>query len=166
MPSDAQNFWNFSLDLYDREGVALWCLELQDKYQLDVNLLLFCFWHAYSYGKLDQALLQKIIAFSNNWRAEVVQPLRNSRQWMKLQSDPRSEFEELRERIKADELLAEKFQQDQLEYLSRDFNRERQYLPNVACIDENIDLLLQGLEIEKDEKIMENVGFIRSALTR
>ena len=40
MPNKPQKFWNFSLALYDAQGVAAACLELQEAYQLDVNLIL------------------------------------------------------------------------------------------------------------------------------
>ena len=53
MPNKPQNFWKFSLELYDREGVAAACLALQEEYQLDVNLLLFCYWHGSNFGVID-----------------------------------------------------------------------------------------------------------------
>ena len=40
-------FWDFSLRLYDRPGVADACLQLQDRCGADVNLLLLGFWRAH-----------------------------------------------------------------------------------------------------------------------
>ncbi len=40
-------FWDFSLTLYGRPGVAPACLALQDRFGADVNLLLLGFWRAH-----------------------------------------------------------------------------------------------------------------------
>ena len=40
-------FWDFSLTLYGRQGVASACLALQDRFGADVNLLLLGFWRAH-----------------------------------------------------------------------------------------------------------------------
>ena len=41
-------FWDFSVTLYGRPGVAPACLELQERRGLDVNVLMFCLWLAQS----------------------------------------------------------------------------------------------------------------------
>lgn len=38
----AENFWDYSVQLYSQSGVMEACLNLQDEFQLNVNLLLFC----------------------------------------------------------------------------------------------------------------------------
>ena len=164
MPNEPQKFWNFSLDLYDREGVAAACLELQDAYHLDVNLILFCFWHGSAYGEADQELLRKVIELSNEWRSHVVQPLRNARSWMKRNPSPSEQFASLRERIKADELMAEKFQQEQIDSLTSAFNSGRQCGVGIDAIRKNIEGLLAATEIERDEKITSRLGIIRDAI--
>jgi len=164
MPNEAQKFWNFSLQLYDREGVAAACLELQDAYQLDVNLILFCFWHGSAYGEVDPELLQNVIEFSIEWRAHVVQPLRSARTWMKLNPSPAKQFDSLREKIKADELMAEKYQQEHIAGLTSAHNSGRQCLFGLDDIGKNIDSLLQAVEIERDEKINSRLEILRSAL--
>ncbi|MFT7472076.1 MAG: hypothetical protein ACI8XU_001973 [Kiritimatiellia bacterium] len=164
MPNKPQKFWNFSLELYDAEGVAAACLELQDAYQLDVNLILFCFWHGSAYGKIDQELLQNVIDLSIEWRSGVVQPLRSARVWMKLNPNPSEHFDSLRERIKADELMAEKFQIEQIASLTLAFNRGRQCLFGNDDTGENIDSLLVAAKIERDEKINSALKVIRGAI--
>ena len=37
-------FWRFSLEVYQDEEVQRLCLSLQDDYGLDVNVVLFCLW--------------------------------------------------------------------------------------------------------------------------
>lgn len=39
---EEQQFWDFSLCLYSKSGVMENCLCLQDEYQLNVNMVLFC----------------------------------------------------------------------------------------------------------------------------
>jgi len=164
MPNEPQEFWNYSLQLYKQEGVAAACLELQDAYQLDVNLILFCFWYGSAYGDLDQGLLQNTVELSIEWRAHVVQPLRNARTWMKLNPSPSGKFTSLRESIKADELIAEKYQQEEMASLASEFNRGRQCLRGIDDIGGNIERLLNALKIERDEKITSRIGILRSAL--
>ena len=166
MPNKPQKFWTFSLELYDAQGVAAACLELQDAYQLDVNLILFCFWHGSAYGKIDQELLQNIIKLSIEWRSGVVQPLRSARSWMRLNSNPSDQFNSLRERIKADELMAEKFQIERIANLTLVFNKGRKCVLGSDDIRENIDSLLVAAKIERDEKITSALEVIRSAIEK
>jgi uncharacterized protein (TIGR02444 family) len=164
MPNEPQKFWNFSLQLYDQEGVAAACLELQDAYQLDVNLILFCFWHGRAYGEVDQELLQNAIELSIRWSSNVVQPLRAARAWMKLNPNPAEQFDSLRERIKADELMAEKLQIEQIASLTAAFIDGRQCVLGFNDIGKNIDRLLAAVEIEQDEKITSKLEVIRGAI--
>ena len=166
MTNKPQKFWNFSLELYDAEGVASACLELQDAYQLDVNLILFCFWHGSAYGKIDQELLKNVIELSIEWRSGVVQPLRSARSWMKLNSNPSDQFNSLRERIKADELMAEKFQIERIANLTLVFNKGRKCVLSNDDAEENIDSLLVAVKIERDEKIASALEIIRGAIEK
>ena len=166
MPRKPQKFWTFSLELYNAEGVAAACLELQDAYQLDVNLILFCFWHGSAYGKIDQELLQNIIKLSVEWRSGVVQPLRSARSWMKLNSNPSEQFDSLRERIKADELMAEKFQIERIASLTLIFNKGRKCVLTNDDAEKNIDSLLVAVKIERDEKIASALEIIRRAIEK
>ena len=166
MPNKPQKFWNFSLALYDAQGVAAACLELQEAYQLDVNLILFCFWHGSAYGKIDQELLQNVLEVSIEWRCGVVQPLRSARAWMKLNPNPSKQFDSLRERIKADELMAEKFQIEKIASLALAFNRGRQCVVGNDDTRENIDSLLVAAKIERDDKINGALEVIRGAIEK
>jgi len=77
-------FWNFSLEIYSGEGVAEACLDLQDRRGCDVNVLLFCCWLGAS-GRptLTADRLRSILAASEAWQAEIVQPLRRVRRLLK-----------------------------------------------------------------------------------
>ncbi|MFQ5635183.1 MAG: TIGR02444 family protein [Gammaproteobacteria bacterium] len=70
-------FWEYSLSIYGEPGVADACIFLQDKFGLDVNLLLFCVWFAASgRGPLEAADIDDCIKRTRDWRSRVVEPLR------------------------------------------------------------------------------------------
>lgn len=164
MPNETQNFWKFSLDLYGRPGVADACLELQDAYNLDVNLVLFCYWHGKAYGEIQPVLMGEVIEFSAQWRSQIVQPLRNARSWMKQNPSPNKPFDSLRESIKANELQAEKFQQEQIASLAFEHNRNRQCISGEDAIGRNTASLLSELSIEQDERLTSKLEFVYRAL--
>ena len=123
MPKRPQKFWDFSIGLYGRPGVAEACLQLQDSHGIDFNLLLYCFWYGDCLGSFDKLLLEELVKFSLTWNQGIVRPLREVRRWMKNQTQLVSEnqapqFQSLRERIKSEELSAEKIQQEMLEVIT------------------------------------------------
>jgi uncharacterized protein (TIGR02444 family) len=73
-------FWTFSASVYARPGVSAACLDLQDKFGLDVNLLLFCLWcAAEGPGRLTGDHFDQLEQQAGRWQAETVQPLRAMR---------------------------------------------------------------------------------------
>jgi uncharacterized protein (TIGR02444 family) len=77
-------FWDYSLRLYGRPGVEEACLVLQDEFDLDVNIVLFCLWAGTAGpGQLTAAELSECIARGGLWQREVVQRLRYIRRTLK-----------------------------------------------------------------------------------
>ena len=113
MPEPPGNpFWDFSLAVYGRAGVGEACVALQDRYGLDVNLLLLCCWAATRGSGLDAAELSRLVAAVAGWQREVVRPLRGVRRWLKTQSaDAAGPAGALRAAVKARELEAERIEQ-------------------------------------------------------
>ena len=101
-------FWDYSIAVYSRQGVAPACLALQDSFDLDVNLLLYAAWLAHLGQRLDQDHLSAVEALVADWRDNMVRPLRRVRQHWR--ESPQAV--ELREGIKSLELRAEQQQQD------------------------------------------------------
>ena len=82
------DFWRFSLDVYQRPLVAQACLKLQDRHGADVNLLLYCCWVAHRYAyTLDHAELDMLIAAVTDWQDTVTKPLRGVRRRLKTLQD-------------------------------------------------------------------------------
>jgi uncharacterized protein (TIGR02444 family) len=118
--------WTFSLAVYGRDGVADECLTLQERLQLDVNLLLF----AAFVGAVEGVRLEgKDIAVANaaitGWQGEIVRPLRQARRALKpANTDAGNPLHEassaLRAQVKLAELEAEKLEQAMLWRWSRE----------------------------------------------
>jgi len=106
--------WDFSLDVYGREGVAPAYLALQARHGADVNLLLFCCWCATSgRGALKDEGLARARAAVTGWHEGVVRGLRLVRMRLKREPGPGSpeQAETLRKRVQALELEAEHVEQ-------------------------------------------------------
>ena len=101
------DFWRFSLKVYDQEGVANECLELQERHGVNVNVLLFCAWIGTQGIALDRNGIEAAAQIVTHWDAMVVRPLRIARQ--KMKTDP--DMAIVRPRVKALELEAEQIEQ-------------------------------------------------------
>jgi uncharacterized protein (TIGR02444 family) len=117
-PQDAAaEFWRFSLAFYAEPGAAAACLELQDRHGLDVNLALYGCWLGLSgRGRIDARGLAAADAAIADWRRSVIEPLRTVRRALKATDDAGEP--ELRERVKAAELEAERLCQNRLAALA------------------------------------------------
>ena len=115
-----QAFWDFSLHVYAQPDVQEECLGLQERLELDVNLLLFA---AYAGARLGIALsahdLAELIAATEEWHVAVVRRLRATRtamkKWSENKSDPlAASAATLRLAVKKAELDAERIEHDRL----------------------------------------------------
>jgi uncharacterized protein (TIGR02444 family) len=105
--------WRFSLSFYGRQDVSSACLVLQEELGVDVDVLLFAIFACVERGvTLDTQELAAIDDLVRDWRTEVVQVLRQIRKRLKsgALSSTSSAREELRNRVKADELKAEQIE--------------------------------------------------------
>jgi uncharacterized protein (TIGR02444 family) len=140
-------FWRFSLDVYAAPGVEAECLALQETHDIDVNLLLFCAWAgAEKRQRVAAADLEGLDEAVRTWRETVVKPLRSVRRAIKalVQRDPA--LHELRKRIAADELEAERIEQATLFALAPrgDFDGAGGHADVSTLVRANIALLLDG----------------------
>ncbi len=111
LPSDP--FWDFSVAIYDRPGVAAACLRLQDRHGADVNLLLFTVFAGCRGMVLDSASVRSARDAVGRWQAEVVVPLRALRRSLKRdhRGAPSAHVNLLRQQLAASELAAEHVEQ-------------------------------------------------------
>lgn len=171
MNNQSQNFWNFSVDLYAQARVAEACLDLQNSYGLDVNMLLFCYWHGVNLGVFPARTIGQAWEFSQTWKKEAVQPLRNVRRWMKEQATTHStfnqpQFEALRTRIKFDELAAEKYQQEFLEQIALANAEPPSANKGQEACNSNIAKLFELVGLENNDLIAIKLRTIAKALAK
>jgi uncharacterized protein (TIGR02444 family) len=77
-------FWQFSLYVYARPAVAPECLDLQQRFDVDVNVVLFCAWIGSARRvALNDDDLEAISSCVTAWHETVVRSLRAARQGMK-----------------------------------------------------------------------------------
>jgi uncharacterized protein (TIGR02444 family) len=111
------SFKRFALALYGREGVADACLHLQNRHDLDVNLVLFAaFVGAERRQRLTTSSIEAARARVDAWHREVVRPLRAVRQRLKTGPAPAPNeiTARLRRRLQQVEIDAEVIELDQL----------------------------------------------------
>jgi len=77
-------FWDFSLDLFRRPELSKLCLELQDNYAADINMVLFACWLGHTgRGTVSVSAWRAMILRLNKWRDQVIKPLRKVRHLLK-----------------------------------------------------------------------------------
>jgi uncharacterized protein (TIGR02444 family) len=103
----AESFWRFSRMLYSRPGVAVALIALQDQGGHNVNLILFGLWLAIcGRARLDAAGLARAGAAISALDRDVVMPLRQLRR--ELKGNPDRDVQEMRKRVLALEIAAER----------------------------------------------------------
>ena len=109
-------FWRFSLKFYRQGGVSEACIDLQDGYGVDVNLLLFLFWLAAGRQLLSAAEVKTLDDKVRDWRNLTIIPIRDTRRKLKGAATlvAPGKQEAFRTKIKAIELDAERLQQEAL----------------------------------------------------
>lgn len=106
-------FWIYSLTTYSRKEVAVGCLALQDRFGLDVNLILLCCWLGSRGAILDRLQADRAVALAKEWAEPVIAPLRAVRRHLKS-GIADEEIATFRKQLAALELDAEKIQQSRL----------------------------------------------------
>lgn len=81
----ADEFWQFSLEVYAKPQVAELCLALQDEHGFDVNILLLCLWLAQGRGMaLSQSEIGNLLGGVAALNENMIWPVRGARRWAKL----------------------------------------------------------------------------------
>ena len=112
------NLWSFALTIYQRDAVAPACLDLQEQCQIDVPLML-CAVFACLQGKaISDEDLTQLHNLVGPWQSDIVQSLRRIRTQLKTgpQPAPNAVTEDLRNKVKAAELTAEKIQLEMMQH--------------------------------------------------
>jgi uncharacterized protein (TIGR02444 family) len=140
--------WRFSLAVYRGAGVQEECLDVQERFGLDVNLLMLC---GYA-GAVEGAVLSTsdvadALEASGAWHAQVVRTLRQVRRTLKpmVEQGPfPNVVEALRTKVKNAELEAEQIEQAMMwTWLRGHAGRWRRREPRQALIANVFALLVR-----------------------
>jgi uncharacterized protein (TIGR02444 family) len=117
--SKGNPLWDFATWAYAEPGVEKACLALQNRFGVDVNMVMFCAWLAYR-GSGTSHLAKSLgaaLKLSREWQRTLVEPLRSARENLKgvieasgLMGNDRNTAVALRERIKQCEVDMEQLQ--------------------------------------------------------
>jgi len=108
------------LSVYGKGDVAPRLLRLQDKHGLNVNLLLWCLWCGVHFEEPPEIVIRKAVDLTGGWNKDVTARLRAARRALKSAPSgaPAKSVAALGERLKVEELEAERIEQEMLENLS------------------------------------------------
>lgn len=114
MASEA-SFIPFSRELYRLAELEREVLFLQDRYGLNVNVLLFCLWHSHLQSPpLSNGFFERVVSALEQWHEGVVLPVRRARRFLKSVSAPligADEREILRKQVLSAEIALEEGEQ-------------------------------------------------------
>lgn len=79
------DFWNYSTQIWTLPDVEKICLALQDNFDTDTNILLYCCWVGDKNLNLSDDDLQTLLDTIQPWQT-IIKPLRESRKLMQQQS--------------------------------------------------------------------------------
>jgi uncharacterized protein (TIGR02444 family) len=116
------SLWDYAVDLYGRTGVRDACLDLQDRLGLDVDLLLFAVWSAMVIkAQLDADAFRECIQLTEDWRENVVKPLRGLRRTTRqgVAGADDADAGQIADQLQAVELEAERVELAMLEQWGR-----------------------------------------------
>ncbi|BCA96636.1 hypothetical protein TUM19329_29970 [Legionella antarctica] len=123
--------WDYSLKIYTNKDVKLLCITLQDDYDINVNIVLWCCWYASELGPFSHQFLNQVLAYNAPWHNHVTRQLRQARQWLRTNLNNEL-IESFRQDIIQLEITSEAFQQNQLYELSIKQNKAVQNSKNAA----------------------------------
>jgi uncharacterized protein (TIGR02444 family) len=85
--NDANPLWHFSLSVYEGPGVADYCIEMQDRYDILVNLMLFVCWLGTRQIKIDCQEIKQAETVIFDYNARVTKPIRIERRQLDSNDD-------------------------------------------------------------------------------
>ncbi len=74
---------DFATQALQTANVESACLNLQNRFAADINILLFCCWCGNRHVALNKDDLRQVVATAAPWQDVILKPLRNARKMMK-----------------------------------------------------------------------------------
>ena len=137
-------FWQYSCELYQKPGVRDILLLLQDKHNLNINLLLLMSWLGENKISINNEQLKILVDCIEQVDSNIIQPLRQIRQTIKsnhsLPADYYEQFKQLE--LNLEQLIIQKL-------YDNSFNIS-QAIVNTPCVKHNIDCYIENYSIDND----------------
>lgn len=160
--------WSYSTQIYQLAEVESSCLHLQNTFEADVNILLYCCWLAEQGIELDSQDIQQLIAASQPWQNSMIKPLREARKMMKqhIIAMPSEMLEKTLNNISNMELNAEHMAQLSLEKAIRLEHKHKNKDRNpVEIAAQNLVIYCQQLEsVSADSDILSRLSVLMDAI--
>lgn len=112
-------FWTWFNEVYRRPGVSPALIDLQDRFGLNVNSLLYCAWLACQHAKLTRDKAGEAVKLETEWAELIVSPVRTARR--ELKTSPHIDElkrKDIRGRVQAIEIELEEVHVGLLELLT------------------------------------------------
>ncbi len=139
--------WSFSDQIYKLPEVEGACLKLQNNFDADINIIMYCLWIADKGIKLNQEDAIVLIQTTLPWQKTILKPLRDARKMMKqhIIAMPTDLLDQTITNLSEMELNAEHMSQMALEKII-DTDKATEEASAVECATLNTSLYLQQLE--------------------
>ena len=157
--------WTFSEQTYALPEVESVCLKLQNEYDADVNIILYCLWVAEKSITLNEDDIKLLIKTTEPWLTTILRPLRDARKIMKqhIIAMPSDMLDQTVSNINEMELNAEHMSQLALEKaINLDRPSDATQLSIVECASTNLSMYFQYLESSTD--IMQHTSSLLNAV--
>lgn len=160
-------FWNYSTQIWTLPGIEKVCLELQNEFETNVNILLYCSWTGDKKLRINDDDLQMLLDTAQPWQT-IIKPLRDSRKMMKqsLLAMPPEMVDQTLKNIKEMELNAEHMEQLALEkILNLNSLTPCSSQSSVQCSLTNLVIYLSSIEnISSTEDLMPQLSELLNAI--
>jgi uncharacterized protein (TIGR02444 family) len=142
----AQNFWQFSIELYQHHEAQSLLLNLQDEVGVNVNLALFCAYLDSQQIYVTQAQFTQLLDCISNFNQTYTTQLRQLRKSVKANADSFKNYKELRQHLLNAELELEKQEQQLL------VERAQLFSLNSSEAQSNLQLYQTHISAQNKEK--------------
>ena len=167
MDFPTSELWNYSTQIWTLPDVEAICLDLQDNYAANANMLLYCCWVGDKSLSLNDDDLQILLDTIQPWHT-IIKPLRDSRKMMKQQliALPANMIDQTVSNISEMELNAEHMAQLALEKALRpDKIAPCDSLSAIECSLNNIKAYINSLDsISSTDEIMPQISQLLTAI--
>jgi len=167
MDFPTSELWNYSTQIWTLPEVEAICLDLQDSYDANANMLLYCCWIGDKNLSLNDDDLQILLDTIKPWQT-IIKPLRDSRKMMKQQllALPANMIDKTVSNISEMELNAEHMTQLALEKALRPEKiAPCDDLSGIECSLNNIKTYINSLDnISSADEIMPQISQLLTAI--